>query len=181
MRTTRSLILAAMIGGAAILAPMAVAATTPAGAAVPSCRGTQLAVSFAVVPGSAGAGNVSYALRVRNVSAMTCSVSGLAGLQLLGRAGRRNPTHVTDANPGVTAVIVTLKPGVSAWADGRFSPDVPGLGETSTGQCEPTSYKVSVAVPPRDDKVVGSIRPPTPVCEHGSVNLSLLGSKRPSF
>ena len=178
MRRTRLIGLAIALGAAAVVVPFSGGAIASAGKA-PWCGGTQLFVSFLVVPYSVGAGNVSYALRVKNVSSSTCTVSGLAGLQLLGMKGKKLPTHVVNADPGVAAVIVTLEPGRSAWAAGRFSPDVPGPGERQTGPCEQTSYHVSVTVPPRGDAVVGPFLPPNPVCEHGTISLTLLGTRKP--
>ena len=179
VRSARFTSLAIALGIAAVVVPASIGATADATGRAPWCGGTQLSVSFSVVPYSVGAGNVSYALRVKNVSATTCAVSGLPGLRLLGMKGKKLPTHVVDADPGVTAVIVTLKPGHSAWAAGRFSPDVPGTGEPQSGPCEATSYHVSVTVPPRGDAVVGPFSPPNPVCEHGTISLSVLGTIKP--
>ena len=152
-----------------MLVALALAGTAP-------CNGHQLSGSFRVVPGSAGAGNIVYALRLRNVSARTCFVSGLARLQLLGKTGKPLPTHVTPAfRGGLTAVIVRLAPGHSARATARFSPDIPGRGEPVSGrQCEPTAYKVRVTPPPGVGALVVPIVPPTPVCEHGGLQLAAL-------
>jgi hypothetical protein len=172
--------LAIALCAAAVVVPFSSGATASASGKAPWCGGTQLSVSFSLVPFSAGAGNVSYALRVKNVSSSTCKVSGLAGMRLLGRKGKKLPTHVVNADPGVAVMfIVTLKPGHSAWAEGRFSADIPGTGEQQTGPCELTSYHVSVKVPPRGDAVVGPFSPPNPVCEHGRISLSVFGTKKP--
>jgi Domain of unknown function (DUF4232) len=153
----------------------AVLALSGAPAAVNPCVGSQLSGTFRVVPGSAGAGNIVYALRLRNRSSRTCFVSGLAGLRLLGRTGRPLPTHVTPAfRPGLTAVRVVLRPGHSARAEARFSPDVPGPGEpVNAHQCEPTAYRVRVT-PPGGGRLVAPVSPPTPVCEHGGMSLKAL-------
>ena len=147
-----------------------------AGATVGPCTAAQLSGVFRVIPGSAGAGNIVYALRLRNTSARTCFVSGLAGLRLLGKTGRPLPTHVAPAfRPGLTAVRVVLRPGQSARAEARFSPDVPGPGEPQTAsQCEPTAYKVRVAPPPGGGTLIAPVSPPTPVCEHGGMSLKAL-------
>src|SRR5256885_5137574 len=97
---------------------------------VQPCTGAQLTASFRVIPGSAGAGNIVYRLRLRNHSTQTCFVSGLAQLRLLGKTGRALPTKVEPTfRGGLTAVRVVLRTGKQAHADARFTPDVPGPGE----------------------------------------------------
>ena len=160
---------------AAALASLAVAGGGPA-ATVNACTGPLLTGTFSAIRGSAGAGNISYALRLKNASGRTCWVSGLAGLRLLDRKGRPLPTHVVPAfRPGLTAVRVVLRPGGRAHATARFSPDVPGPGEGVVGACERTSYKVRVTPPPGGGTLVAPVTPPTPVCEHGGMQLSALG------
>ena len=139
------------------------------------CKGSQLAGSFKAVPGSAGAGNISYALRLQNVSTSSCSLTGLPQGQLLGRTGAKNPTHVRAAFPGaLTAILVTLAPHQSARATARFSPDVPGVGEGGKKQCEPTSYRFRVTAP-GGGTVTVKVLPATPVCEHGRMLFSAYG------
>jgi hypothetical protein len=156
----------------------AVLALGAAPAPVQPCVASQLTGSFSVVPGSAGAGNIVYRLRLRNRSTRTCFVSGLAGLRLLGKTGRPLPTKVTPAfRAGLTAVRVVLRPGRAARADARFSPDVPGPGEPMTRQtCEPKAYRVRVTPPPGGGTLVVPIVPPTPVCEHGGMSLKALSA-----
>jgi len=169
-----------VLGGA--LAPVTIASGTASAAPGVrlACRSAQLAGTFATIVGSAGAGNVSYSLRLRNHSTARCFVSGLVGLQLRGGKGAPLPTNVVPAQPGAaTAVLVSLAPGASAWASARFSPDVPGKGEPVRIRCEATAYTVRVTVPPRRDSLVAPVVPPTPVCEHGRMLVSLLGTKRP--
>jgi hypothetical protein len=163
-----------------VLAAGVVGLTLAAGGSastVAPCTGAQLSGTFSVVYGSAGAGNIVYALRLRNRSKQTCFVSGLAGLRLLGKTGRALPTHVVPAfRGGLTAVRVVLAPGRRAKATARFSPDVPGPGEGATRQCEPTAYRVRVTPPPGGGTLVAPVTPPTPVCEHGSLQLSALSA-----
>jgi hypothetical protein len=145
----------------------------------PACRGSQLAASFSVIHGSAGAGNIVYALRLRNHSDRSCLVSGLPRLRLLGRSGRALPTHVVAAHPGqLTAVRVVLRPGAYASASARFSPDVPGPGEGVTDRCEPVAYRARVTAPPGGGTTTARIAPPTPVCEHGTMSFSALVAGR---
>lgn len=156
------------VGSAAALV---LAASSAGGAgAASACAPAQLHAKMAVIRGSAGAGNIEYRVLLRNVSKVTCTVSGRPGLRLRGAAGRNLPTHVSAALPGSLGVIVTLAPGKSAAATLRFSPDVPGPGESTTGLCEKTAHSVRVTLAsPGSRSLVGAIIPPTPVCEHGSM------------
>jgi hypothetical protein len=158
------------------LALLAAAGTAACGASARPgtafCRGADLAGRFAVVRGSAGAGNIVYRLRLANRSQQTCDVTGLPSVRLLDRAGRPLPTHPVPARRGAgTAALVALAPGAAAIADARFSPDVPGVGEGTTGRCEPTAYRLRVRARGGGSTVV-RIVPPTPVCEHGQLQLS---------
>jgi hypothetical protein len=160
------------------VAVLVVAGGGPAATVAP-CTGPTLSGTFSVVYGSAGAGNIVYALTLTNRSRQACFVSGLAGLRLLGRTGRALPTHVQPAFRGaLTAVRVVLRPGARAKATARFSPDVPGVGEPARKQCEPTAYRVRVTPPPGGGTLVARVTPPTPVCEHGGIQLSALSAAR---
>ena len=141
----------------------------------PPCKAANLSGTFAVVPGSAGAGNIVYALRLKNTSATSCTVTGIPGVTLLDRRGKRLPTHPFPAHPGaLTAVLVTLEPGKTARATARFSPDVPGTGEPVSGRrCEPVAYTLLVR-PNGGGALRAPIRPPTSVCEHGGMTWSVL-------
>jgi hypothetical protein len=161
-----------------LFAFLAAVAVSPAGSstAEPGCRGGALRGTFAAVPGSAGAGNIVYELRLTNTSAATCFVSGIPRLQLLSRSDTRVPTHAVPANRGaLTAVKVTLRPGASAGTAARFSPDVPGPGEGHAGPCEPRASKLRVT-PSAGGSVVVPVRPTTSVCEHGTMTLPALSA-----
>lgn len=154
---------------------MLVAALGLSAALAPPCTAARLAGTFAAVPGSAGAGNIVYALRLKNTSRATCTVTGIPDVTLLDGRGRRLPTHPSAAHPGaLTAVLVRLAPGQSAKATVRFSPDVPGPGEPVSGRrCEPVAYTLLVR-PNGGGTLRAPIRPPTSVCEHGSMSWSVL-------
>lgn len=158
----------------AVVATLAVSAGVAQGhdTTIAFCRGLQLTGSFKVVYGSAGAGNIVYRLTLTNVSAKTCSLTGLPRGQLLGKTGKRLPTHIRAAFPGgLTAILVTLAHGRSSHATARFSPDVPGVGEQTPGQCEPTAHRLRIS-PPGGGTTPVKIIPPTPVCEHGGMSFS---------
>jgi uncharacterized protein DUF4232 len=161
------------------LIALTAAAASSAGAAtrLTSCTGSQLSGTFKVVPGSAGAGNIVYALVLKNVSTHQCTVTGLPQGRLLGKTGKALPTHVRAAFPGaLTAVLVRLAPGKRTKATARFSPDVPGPGEGSPGKtCEPVSYWFRVTGQGGGTRKV-KLSPPTPVCEHGSLSFSAYGT-----
>ena len=164
-----------------LLAIAGVLALVPRGAAGATsfCTGAQLTGTFAVVPGSAGAGNIVYALRLRNRSTHACTVAGLPDVSLLGRGGSALPTHVRPALPNrLTSVLVRIAPGRATRATARFSPDVPGPGEPVSGaQCEPKAYHLAVHAP-GGGKAVVPIEPPTPVCEHGQLQLGAYAAVR---
>ncbi len=144
-----------------------------------ACKGTQLTGAFTAVKGSAGAGNISYALVLRNRSAATCTFTGLPSARLLGKTGKPLPTHVKAAFPGaLAAVLVRLAPGERTRATARFSPDVPGVGEPTQGtRCEAVAYRLRVTAP-GGGTVTVPIAPPTPVCEHGQLLFSAYGIVR---
>jgi uncharacterized protein DUF4232 len=165
----RVLLLAAVATAALVLATGGSAAT------VEPCTGSMLSGTFSVIRGSAGAGNIVYALTLRNRSRHACFVSGLVGLRLLGKTGRALPTRVEPAfRAGLTAMRVVLRPGAHAKATARFTPDVPGPNEPTGRQCEPTAYRVRVTPPPGGGTLVAPVSPPTPVCVHGRMWLSVL-------
>ncbi len=132
---------------------------------------------FTGVRGSAGAGNIVYRLDVTNSSKQACFVTGVPSLTLLDRHGRKLPTNARfGGKPGtLAAVVAPLAPGRSARLTARFSPDIPGPGEPQSKACEPTAYKLRVAVS-GGGAVVAPVTPPTPVCEHGSMSLTVFVS-----
>jgi hypothetical protein len=148
----------------------------PSGGAPAACSPGQLRASMTVITGSAGAGHISYSVRLQNRDGTACMVSGRPGLVLLGRHGHALPTHVVPDRPGMgTAALITLTHGKSAVAAARFSPDIPGPGEPDSGRCERPAYGVRVSLAsPGHGSLTGRVKPATPVCEHGRIVLSLL-------
>ncbi|MGZ4397397.1 MAG: DUF4232 domain-containing protein [Gaiellaceae bacterium] len=168
----RRLLTAFLPAFTALAAGVVLAASASGSPAAPPCSGASLSGLFSLVLGSPGAGNVVYVLRVRNRSASACFVSGLPAVRLLGLRHQPLPTHAFAARPGqLTAVRVQLAPGAYASASARFSPDVPGVGESGRGACEPKAFFLRVR-PQGGGSLLAAVRPPTPVCEHGGMSFT---------
>ena len=106
--------------------------TESAAPAAPPCNGSALAGTFNVER-SAGAGQISYVLRLENTSAEACFVTGLPVALLIDEQGGGLPTNVQPARPGAAAAKIVLEPDAAAVATARFSPDVPGGSEQTDG------------------------------------------------
>jgi hypothetical protein len=163
-QTLRRIILVTVLGtGASALA------LGSAGAAAPTraCTGPNLSGSFSEIPGSAGAGHISYRLTIKNKTAHKCFVEGQPKVRLLDRHGHSLPSHVVAT--GGTAHKVVIAPGHTAFADARFSPDVPGSGDHQTGKCQPTAFRARISPRPGGGKTVVPVSPHTSVCEQGTM------------
>jgi len=149
-----------------VLAAIAASAGHAASTSLAPCKAAQLSGTFNAIPGSEGAGNIVYALAVKNHSSSACTLSGLPRGRLLNINGTAQQTHVIADGPQ-NAPLVRVAPGHTAHADARFSPDVPGVGEGAAGKaCEPKSYGFRVTAPGGGTFSV-KLKPATPVCEHG--------------
>jgi hypothetical protein len=159
------LALPALLLAAAVTA--VAAAPAGRGATASACTGAALGGSFSVVRGSPAAGQITYALVLRNHSRSTCTLGALPAGTLLGRDGTRLPTRILAASTAERgAAPVVLRPGEAARAAARFSPDVPGVGESGPGRCEPRARWFSVHGPGGGTSRV-PVSPQTSVCEHG--------------
>jgi hypothetical protein len=157
-----------------VLAALAACAGAGGSSTSSRCHGIQLAGTFAGIPGSAGAGNIVYRLTLQNLSSSSCTLTGLPQGLLLGKNGSKLPTHIRTAYPGRLPVLVRLAPGRFAYANARFSPDVPGTGDNTSGQCQPKAYWLQV------EGINVKIAPATPVCERGTLSFSTYSSVRTS-
>lgn len=133
--------------------------TTPTGPA--PCTGSDLTGSFNQLAGSAGAGHISYVLKLTNTSTSPCALR-LVGVQLLDAKGDDVPTLAAPSS-----IPTDLAAGASRRYEARFSPDVAGVGDNQTGACEPVASTLRVLV--GSDTVDAPIKPPTSVCEQGSI------------
>jgi len=137
-----------------------------------ACSGTQLAAVFAVIPNSAGAGQIAYALKVKNTSGSPCFVRGIPQGTLLGANGTPLPTHIKAAGGGGKQVVLPV--GASALAQARFSPSVPGQGDSQSGTCQPEAHTFQLTAD-GGGVTEAAIRPPTSVCEQGTLNFEAFG------
>ena len=103
-----------------------------------------------------------------NSSSATCRTFGYVGMQLLDSGGALLPTNVVR-QPGTTQTI-TLNAGQSASAVTQFSPDVPGQGDSTTGNCQPVAQSTRIT-PPNDTSFFVVQGPGQPVCERGTIDL----------
>jgi len=92
-------------------------------------------------------------------------VRGLPALLLLGIRGQPLPTHVVRDPRFSAPRPFVIRPGKTASATARFSPDVPGKGEGSTKGCEPVAHAARVAA--GGARFAIPVKPVTRVCEHG--------------
>jgi hypothetical protein len=151
-----------------------VADATHAGPA--PCSAGGLRAAFRVVAGSAGAGGITYTVRLTNRRSRACDVSGRPGLRLLDARGAALPTSVAPDRPGTAAAaLIALGHGRTAIALARFSPDIPSQGEPVSGRCEHVARRVRVSLAsPGSGSLTGAVTPPTSVCDHGRITEGLL-------
>jgi hypothetical protein len=146
--------------------------TTTSAAQLSACTHDQLAGTFAEVPGSAAAGQIEYLLTLNRSGCWLGATP--PNVKLLDASGTSSPTNevpgqdVTQSTPPAT-----LEPGTNATAAVRFSPDVPGPGDSQNGPCQPKAHTLEVAATGGGNVDV-PIRPPTSVCERGTLRFDLL-------
>ena len=134
----------------------------------PTCTTQSLKGSFSVIPGSASAGHLEARVVLTNSSSAACRTFGYVGMQLLDANGAPVPTNVVR-QPG-TVQQITLAPGQSASAVSQFSPDIPGQGDSTTGNCQPVAASTELT-PPNDTRFIVVPGPGQPVCEKGTIDL----------
>ena len=144
--------------------------TNPSGSA--ACSGDQLSGTFVAGEGSAGAGQISYGLKLTNTSQGSCHLFGMPQVQLLSANGSFLPTHVVLAQ-GSGVIGGTLTPGSSTTVQARFSPSVPGTGDSQSGPCQPKAYTLQLT-PGGGGTVNAPIKPPISVCEQGTLNFAAI-------
>lgn len=145
--------------------------TQQSGGSASPCTGAQLSGTFAVIPGTQGAGQISYELTLTNTSSTSCSLSGPPQVELLGVSGSSLPTTPRTTGP-VGSVV--LGPSIAGQIEARFSPDVPGQGDNQSGACQPKAHTLRVVLPGVVE-VNAPIKPATSVCEQGTLSFGQYG------
>lgn len=152
----------------------------PTVAGVPQCTTANVVAAVYVVAGSQGMGHESLNLTLTNISGHSCTVYGFPGLQLMEENAQDQPgaDQATSVNwdPGVPKTLVTLADSGSASTTIQFDMDVPGVGEPSSGPCEPDSYYLAVIPPNNTTAVTARIGGPNSttgitVCEQGRLQV----------
>ena len=139
-----------------------------------TCTAGQLSGTFTLIAGSGAAGQISYSLALTNTSSTSCTTVGASSVQLLSATGSALPTKAVPA-AGVVLVGAQLSPGGSTVVSARFSPSVPGSGDSTSGRCQPKAYTLEVTLN-GGGTVDAPITPPTSVCEGGTLNFSASGT-----
>ncbi len=142
--------------------------TTGSATSTKPCTGTQLAAVFTLIPNSAGAGQIAYALNAKNSSDSPCSVRGVPAGTLLAANGTGLPTQVRAS--GDHGKQVVLPPGASATAQARFSPDVASEGDSQSGACQPHAHTFELKTPGSGGVTEAPIKPPPSVCQRGTMH-----------
>jgi hypothetical protein len=138
--------------------------TTTAASAGNACTAHDLAATFQVLQGSAGAGNIVYTLKVVNASQAACTISGVPAIDFLDASGAAMKKAVTPNGAG-TAALITLQPGDTARSQVRFSPDV--------DPCDSGTATTLRLTMPDNSTLDAKIDPATRLCGNGSLQPSI--------
>jgi hypothetical protein len=156
--------IAALVGTAIVAA---CGETTSAPAAAKPARCSTRDVRASLLPQSPGAGQRFAHVQLTNISSRTCTIFGYAGAHLLRADGSRVPTDIVR-DRSRTPHLITLRHGRRASAGWHWGA-VPGVGEPTTGDCEPSASTIEITPP--DETTSLRIRWTFgPVCEHGRID-----------
>ena len=129
------------------------------------CHTADLAGSLQ--PGDSGAGQRHATLVLRNTSGRSCTVRGYGGIGLVDASGAPLPTHQNRVSAPAAAT-VSLRPGGSASSQLHWGA-VPGTGDATTGDCQPTPAALQV-IPPDETSALSIPWAQGPVCEGGTID-----------
>ncbi len=134
-----------------------------------STRCTAATLSGKVEPADAGAGNRYAKFVVTNTGAVTCTLNGYSGFQLLDASGGQVPTNLQRTqDPGPS--LVSLAPGTSATANLHWTV-VPTGGEPVDEPCQPEAT-TAAAIPPDETAPMSVAWGLGPVCGGGKIEIS---------
>jgi hypothetical protein len=139
--------------------------STTSGGSAGRCHTGDLAASLQ--PGDSGAGQRHATVVLRNTSSRTCTVTGYGGIGLVDASGAPLPTRQNRVSSPAVAT-VTLRPGGSASSLLHWGA-VPGAGDASTGDCQPTPAALQV-IPPDETSPLSVPWTQGPVCEAGTID-----------
>ena len=133
-------------------------------AGIDRCHTSELTGSL--VPGDPGAGQRHATLVLTDTGGETCTIDGYGGIGLVDAAGRALPTkQVRVASPAPK--LITLRPGATVRAQLQWGA-VPGTGDSTTGDCQPTAAALQV-IPPDETDALRVAWSGGPVCEGGTI------------
>lgn len=144
----------------------------PAQQAVTAANGTCMMAAlghgtWTAVPGSSGAGHTSSDIAFQNTSSTPCTVSGFPAITLRDASGNALASHVT--NFSTSPAVVSVAPGAWIHSELRYSADIPGPGEPTSGACEADAATAAVQIPGDAAVATVTLDTPTPVCEQGTI------------
>lgn len=146
--------------------PTAAADANADGSAPPPCQTFQLAADIRML--SPGAGQRHAALSLTNISSRPCHLRGYPGLQLRTDAGDAPTTVLPEPRPGPRRF--TLAPGQLGWSRLHWTVVPPDC------VAEITSVRVT---PPAETRFLTVPAPLGSVCQHGSINVTVLSPDPP--
>jgi len=131
-------------------------------------------------------GDIDYAATLTNAASHSCTLYGYPGLLLLDAKYAPLPTDALRI-PDPAKRLIILPAGGIATAFGRFTPDVPGVGDNTTVPpggvwvCQPTAVHIQIIPPDETTHLVVKVTPPTSVCQSGLMQVSAFapGAKWP--
>ena len=95
-------------------------------------------------------------------------MNGYPALSLLASDFHALPTNVLHAT-AAAPTLITVAPGAWIHSEIRYSANIPGPGEPTTGQCEPETVHAQAKLPGDTAWAKITLDNPTTVCESGSV------------
>ena len=139
----------------------------------PPCPTVPMQIQLTRLQDTDPIGKEIYLLTVRNGYTKSCSI-GQPTVTLISKFGKFLPSHSIASSKAIVAGAY-----VKEYSKVSFSPTVPGLNDNQKGRCEPKAYSIKIAFDGSEGKASGPVKPPTQVCEQGTMTLAPFTTKRP--